>query len=172
MKKHLAIFTLIIVIGTIACNQTTKLDETNKSKASFTTRGPEIDLMKKEMEAYAKGDWDTYRSCFDDSALLVVNQWPSDSTTKKVSLDSAIANHKKGRETMWDSMNVNKPIYEVVTDSAGNKYGHIWAKLTPKFKKTHEEVTIVVFGSVGFKNNKLAWIWNIYDRSKIVSLMK
>jgi hypothetical protein len=172
MKKHLAIFTLVAVICAIACNQPTKVDETNKSKASFTTRGPEIDLMKKEMEAYAKGDWDTYRACFDDSALLVVNQWPSDSTTKKVSLDSAIANHKKGRETMWDSMNINKPIYEVVTDSAGNKYGHIWAKLTPKFKKTHEEVTIVVFGSVGFKNNKLAWVWNIYDRTKIVSLMK
>ncbi len=113
-----------------------------------------------------------FAKCELRNSDLVVNQWPSDSTTKKISLDSAIANHKKGRETMWDSMNVNKPIYEVVTDSAGNKYGHIWAKLTPKYKKTHEEVAIILFESVGFKNNKLAWVWNIYDRTKIVSLMK
>jgi hypothetical protein len=172
MKKLLSIITILAVFCVIACNQKTKVDEPSKSKASFTQNGPEIDLMKKSMEAYAKGDWVTYRECFDDSTFFVVNQWPFDSTTKKVSLDSAIANHKKGRETMWDSMNVNKPIYEVVTDSAGIKYGHIWAKLTPKYKKTHEEVAIVLFESVGFKNNKIAWVWNIYDRTKIVSLMK
>lgn len=172
MKNLLHTFTILAVILLVACNSINKLDDPSKSKASFTKTGPEIDLIKKSMEAYAKGDWDTYRACFDDSALVVVNQWPKDSTAQKISIDSAIAGHKKSRETMWDSMNINKPIYEVVTDSAGNKYGHIWAKLTPKFKKTHEEVTIVVFESVGFKNNKIAWAWNIYDRSKIVSLMK
>lgn len=172
MKKHFLTLTILAVILLVACNPNNKVDDQSKSKASFTTNGPEIDLMKKSMEAYAKGDWDTYRACFDDSTLVVVNQWPRDSAAKKISIDSAIVGHKNSRETMWDSMNINKPIYEVVTDSAGNKYGHIWAKLTPKFKKTHEEVTVVVFQSVGFKNNKLAWVWNIYDRSKIVSLMK
>ncbi len=172
MKNLLPTLTIVAVIFATSCSQNTKVDESGKSKESFTKKGPEIDLMKKEMEAYAKGDWVTYKECFDDSALFVVNQWPTDSTTKKISLDSTIANHKKGRETMWESMNINNPIYEVVTDSAGKKYGHIWAKLTAKHKKTHEEVPIVFFGSVGFKNDKISWAWNIYDRTKIVSLMK
>jgi hypothetical protein len=90
-----------------------------------------------------------------------------DTNAEKVPIDSVVANHKLGRETMWDGMSINEPIYEAVTDSTGYTYGHVWAKLSTKKKKSGEPVDITVFGSYGIKNGKVDYEWVIFDRSKL-----
>ena len=123
MKKLVFVFLSAIVF--IACKENSKNVQSNSG--TFTNSGSDVELLKKLMKSYEKGDWDSYKSCFNDSAFSAYNQWATDSNLVKVPIESLVANHKKGRELLWDGLSVNQPIYEVITDSLGNKYGHIWA---------------------------------------------
>ena len=53
-------------------------------------------------------------------------------------------------------------IYEVVTVPNGSKYGHGWFEFSSE-NKTGEKYNNTVFVSWGFKNDKLAWEWAIYN---------
>lgn len=168
MKNAILPIIGLTMILTMGCKQGTSVPEkaTASSKPAFTTTGPEVDLLKKLMEAYASGDWATYRSCFSDTAVTYYNNWPLDSGATGVPIDSVVANHKAGRAELWDGMSINQPIYEVVTDSSGNSYGHVWAKLsTKKRKKAGEPVDVTVFGSYGIKDGKVQYEWVIFDRT-------
>lgn len=156
-----------VLLLAVACNPATPTAPASASKAAFATSGPDVDLLKKVMESFGKGDWAAYRSCFDDSAFSVYNEMATDADIEKMPIDSAVAYHQRDRENLWEGMNINTPIYEVVTDSSGAKYGHIWCKLTSKNRKTGKTVNVTVFSSVGFKNDKLAWEWVIYDTRQL-----
>lgn len=168
MKKIIIPIVGLCLLTAIGCDQpaSTPAAATATPKAAMLSSGPEVGLLKKLMEAYAAGDWATYRSCFADTAVTYYNNWPLEAGAVKVPVDSVVANHKAGRENLWDGMSINEPIYEVVTDTAGNTFGHIWAKLSTKKKqKGGEPVEVTVFGSYGIKEGKLTYEWVIFDRS-------
>lgn len=168
MKKIISSLTGLCLVITIGCNQPSSVpsEAAATPKATMSTSGPDVDLLKKLMGAFAAGDWVTYRSCFVDTAVTYYNNWPLDAGAVKVPVDSVVANHKAGRENLWDGMSINEPIYEVVTDTAGNTYGHVWAKLsTKKKKKGGEPAAVTVFGSYGIKEGKIVYEWVIFDQS-------
>ncbi|SOD92157.1 hypothetical protein [Spirosoma fluviale] len=150
----------LIIAGVTACQQSTSTSEAAPGKGSFTNSGPDVDLLKKVSEAYAKGDWETYRACYSDSAVVIVNQWAADTTSKYMPIDTVIAGIKKFRP-MVESVNLNQPIYEVITDSTGNKYGHVWAKLSTKNRNQNKPEDAITFTSYGIKNGKVTYQWTI-----------
>lgn len=170
MKNAILPIVGLAMILAFGCKQGTPIPEKAPapSKTAFTTTGPDVDLLKKLMESFASGDWATYRSCFSDTAVTYYNNWPLDKGAAAVPVDSVVANHKAGRAELWDGMSINQPIYEVVTDSSGNKYGHVWAKLsTKKRKKAGEPVDVTVFGSYLLKDGKIQYEWVIFDRTPL-----
>lgn len=164
MKKYLFFLSGSLLLLAVACKQRTTNVVVTPSRASFANAGPDVDQLKKMFEAYAKADWATYRSCFTDSAFSVYNQMATDTNIQKIPVDTVVAHHSRDRETTWEGMSINTPIYEVVTDTAGNKYGHVWCKLSTKNRKTGKKADLTLFGSYGFKNDKVAWEWVIFDR--------
>lgn len=137
------------------------------SKEQFISSGPDVDLLKKTFEAYEKGDWTTLRSCFSDSAVSVHNQW-IDSTGTPVPVDAVIARHKEDREKRIEGMSIGTPIYEAVVTADGTHYGHVWAKLSTKNRKTQKPLDFVVFASYGIKDGKLTYEWAVYDTKNLV----
>lgn len=168
MKKIILVLSWLFAMTVIGCKylESKQAEPATTPQATMSTSGPDVDLLKKLMGAFAAGDWATYRSCFVDTAVTYYNNWPLDASAAKVPVDSVVANHKAGRENLWDGMSINEPIYEVVSDGSGNTYGHVWAKLsTKKRKKGGEPVEVTVFGSYGIKEGKITYEWVIFDRS-------
>ncbi|MEN9382709.1 MAG: hypothetical protein RI940_1592 [Bacteroidota bacterium] len=174
MKKTLL---LSVICATLfACSTPEEKKETSETgtataAGSVTTTGPEVDLMKKAQNAWAAGDWDTYLSCYADTARSVHNGWASNDTTVAKKMSSFIDQFKKSRELMDGNVTVENTIYEVVTMADGSQYGHAWANLSWKTKKGVVSKS-VIFNSYGIKDGKLTYEWPIYDSKPFTDLTK
>jgi len=173
MTKTLIIVSSFCIYLLIACSQSPKAstagEATEKpvSKAGVAFSGPDVDLLKNAYQAYEKADWATLRSLYSDSAATITNAMATDEKVPSTPIDSVIAGHKLARETIYEGMSINNPIYEVVTTEDGSRFGHVWSKLTTKLRKTGEPINVTVFGSYGIKDGKLTFEWVIYNVPKI-----
>ena len=138
---------------------------------SVTTTGPDVELMKKAANAWATGDFDTYLSCYADTARSVHNAWASNDTTVAKKMSSFIGVFKKSREGMVGNVTINNSIYEVVTMPDGSKYGHAWVDCSWKTKDGGTGKS-VIFNSYGIKDGKFTYEWPIYDTKDFDKLPK
>ena len=170
MKKILLCF--LVSASLIACtNQETKTEAKTETTGSVTTTGPDVDLIKKSITAFADGDWATYASTYADTAKSYHNIWPSNTdTTVGVKIPVIIEVFKKQREFIDGNLTIGGTIYEVVTMPDGNKYGHSWVEMSWKSKKGVAG-KVVVFNSFGInKDGKITYEWPIYDTKDVATL--
>ncbi len=168
MKKSFLLMYAMVIIFTIACQPSAHQTEAVESThSSFTTSGEDIELLKRFINSFVSGDWETYRSCLADSVYYGHNIWLNDDLAKTPS-DIIVENHRLAREERWDGMSVNPDaIYEVVTDDNGNKFGHVWCQLSTLSRTTGNDISITLFGSYWIKDNKIHSEWALYDRSTL-----
>jgi hypothetical protein len=171
MKKTLLVALLATTL--FACKQNeTKTETATTGTSSVTSTGPDVELMKKAQNAWATGDWDTYLSCYADTAVSVHNGWAaSGDTTVAKKMSSYIPNFKKSRDAMDGNFSIDHTIYEVVTMADGSKYGHAWADISWKLKDGSVSKT-VIFNSYGIKDGKITYEWPIYDTKEFNKLSK
>ena len=170
MKKIVLLFVTATTL--FACVQTEiKTDSAAAAAGTVTTSGPDVDLIKKSITAWADGDWTAYASTYADTARSVHNGWPSATdTTVGVKIPALIEGFKKQRELMDGNVTMGNSIIEVVTMPDGNKYGHVWVELSWKSKKG-EVGKSVLFDSYGInKDGKISYEWPIYDTKDVVKL--
>jgi hypothetical protein len=173
MKQFMLAMCMAVLL--FACNQ-----EAPKTEAAATTStvvdstkgtvdfaGPEIELMKKLVNAIEKADFAAARSCYADSAVVWYNTWPGDTTQKGITVEQDMANAKDMMETTWGNLSFGQPIYEVVTTASGEKYGHLWGRLTGTNKKTQKPFDVPVFASFLIKDGKFQWEWNLHDSKRL-----
>lgn len=141
------------------------------STGSVTTTGPDVELMKKAGNAWATGDFETYLSCYADTARSVHNAWASNDTTVAKKMSSFIGLFKKSREGMVGNVTIHNSIYEVVTMPDGSKYGHAWVDCSWKTKDGGTGKS-VIFNSYGIKDGKFTYEWPIYDTKDFDKLPK
>ena len=159
MKKNIIIS--IIVLLFISCAQNKETDK--KDLSGFTFEGPEIDLIKKAVQHFTKGELAAYRSCFSDSATFVHTRWGNDNSQP---IDELVKIHQAAKDQRKGDIEILNEIYEVVTIPNGSKYGHGWLEFSSE-NKTGEKLVNTIFVSRGFDDDKLAWEWAIYDLSKV-----
>ena len=170
MKKIALLF--VTATTMFACVTTEiKTDSAAAAAGTVTTSGPDVDLIKKSITAWADGDWTAYASTYADTARSVHNGWPSATdTTVGVKIPALIEGFKKQRELMDGNVTMGNSIIEVVTMPDGNKYGHVWVELSWKSKKG-EVGKSVLFDSYGInKDGKISYEWPIYDTKDVVKL--
>jgi hypothetical protein len=81
-----------------------------------------------------------------------------------------IERFKKQRELIDGNLTMGGTIYEVLTMPNGNKYGHLWVKLSWKSKKGVPG-ELILFDSYGInKDGKISYEWPIYDTKDVVKL--
>lgn len=161
MKK--TILMAFIATSLFACKQNETKIESSVSTSSCVKEGPEIDLMKKAVSAYAAGDWTTMASCFSDTALSIHNN-----DTAAMKMSDRIELFKKQRENMEGSVDAGSPNFEVVTVDTKNpkyegiKWGHAWIRF--KFKpKGQAPKSSLTFATLAIKDGKIIWEEVIYD---------
>ena len=163
MKK--TIFLAFIATSLFACKQTESKVETTASIAtsSCVKEGPEVDLMKKAVTAYANGDWATMASCFSDTAISIHNN-----DTAGIKMSDRIELFKKQRENIEGTVDAGTPNFEVVTVESkdpryeGIKWGHAWVRF--KFKqKGQAPKSSLTFATLAMKGDKIIWEQVIYD---------
>ena len=173
MKKLLLCF--LVSASLLACNNQEAKTETKpatpETKGTVTSPGPDVDLIKKCITAFANADWATYASCYADTAKAFHNVWPSATDTSVgVRIPQLIEGHKKQRELADGNITLGETIYEVVTMPDGNKYGHLWVKMSWKLKNGAVG-KMVLFNSYGInKDGKITYEWPIYDTKDVVKL--
>ncbi len=170
MKKIVLLFVTATTL--FACSTTeVKTDSAASTTGTVATSGPDVDLVKKSITAWADGDWATYASTYADTAKAVHNGWPSATdTTVGVKMSIMIENFKKQRELMDGNITLGKSIIEVVTVPDGNKYGHLWVEVSWKSKKGVAGYS-VLFDSYGInKDGKISYEWPIYDTKDVATL--
>ena len=137
--------------------------ETDATASSCVKEGPEVDLMKKAITAFASGDWATAASCFSDTATSSHN---NDTVAMKMS--DRIELFKKQRESTGVVVDAGTPNLEVVTVPTTNekykgiKWGHAWVRFSAK-AKTGETMKTLTFGAFAIKDGKIHWEQVIYD---------
>jgi ABC-type antimicrobial peptide transport system ATPase subunit len=170
MKKLL--LSILVSATMIACTtKETKTEAKTETTGTVTASGPDVDLIKKSITAFANGDWATYASTYADTAKSYHNIWPSNTdTTVGVKIPVIIEVFKKQREFIDGNLTIGGTIYEVVTMADGNKYGHSWVEMSWKSKKGVAG-KVVVFNSFGInKDGKITYEWPIYDTKEVATL--
>ena len=152
---------LLVIISLNSCKNKSADNKSDKtSTGTLLTSGPEVDILKKGIESWSKGDWTANRSLFSDSALTMTN---TADKSQAISIDSALALRKASRAD-FSVESINNPIYEVVVTPNGNKYGHIWCNATIKNIKSGKIFNNLFFVSSSInKDNKIDWEWVIFD---------
>ncbi len=172
MKKTILVALMATTLFACKQNETkTETATTTAATGTVTTTGPEVDLIKKAVDAFASGDWATYAACYADTAKAYHNIWPlTGDSTLALGMPKLIEGFKTQRALMDGNPSVDGTIYEVVTMPNGSKYGHAWINFSWKSKKGGTG-KMALFNSYGFnKDGKITYEWPIYDTKEISKL--
>ncbi len=162
MKKTILIALFAVTLFSCKNASETATTETAASTSSCVKEGPEVDLMKKALNAYSTGDFATMASCFSDTA----KSWHNGDTVA-MKMSDRIEMFKKLREGI-ESIDPGTPNLEVVTVETtdeqykGIKWGHAWVNF-PNKAKTGEVTKTLTFASFAIKDGKILWEQVIYD---------
>ena len=143
--KKLAFFTLIVLL-TFAC---TNRQETKQ----YFEESPEIEVVKKLIQAYNDQDWATFESFYSDTAKIWYNSHYM--VDEGVAPDESI----KGFKTIASNMDyrefTDNRLFEMVVTNDGLNWVHFWGKHVAKFSGIDEETTIVTHIDYNFKDGKI-----------------
>ena len=143
----------------------TKSDKPEKiDRSDYTKTGPEIDLVKATIQAYAEGDIDTYLSHFTDKAMAGHNSWSAEARFPVKSMSNV---HRDHHRQLSKKIEITKSIVELVTLRGGGKHAHAWVHFKHSYK-SGDVVEIPVFVAFGINGqNKITYEWAFYDSSQL-----
>jgi hypothetical protein len=142
--------TLFAMVMLAACQQ---------SPRQYFTSSPEIDLVRKGNAAYLAGDWETFRSCYGDTARIWDNSWDP---TKGITPDQYIESMKASLANLSSYSIGDDAIYEMVVTDNGQHWVRNWFEWKG-VTKTGMEVTAPVNVSFLVENGKVQWQVDIYN---------
>ena len=137
--------------------------EATASASSCVKEGPEVELIKKTINAYSTGDWATLASVFSDSATSSHNN-----DTVAMKMTDRIELFKKQRENIEGNVDSGTPNIEVVTVQTTDerykdiKWGHAWITFKSK-QKDGSTRSSLTFASFPIKDGKIMGEQVIYD---------
>lgn len=132
----------------------------SQTQKQYFENCPEIDLGKKLVKAYLDQDWETYRSCYSDTARIWQNAWyssdPGNSIDQEMSATkefvSNLANYTY-EETIW----------EMIINNNGDKWVHFWGKWVGKLSPDSEVLVVPVHLAFGVVADKVVYEAGFWD---------
>lgn len=106
------------------------------SKVAVLSSGPEIDNLKKNMDAYLAADWTTYRSAFADTATIIFNSMHFD--------PDSLVRYQQARRNYYDKVEMETDAMEYVRYENGDEYTHFWGRLSFTVKGTGRVVVLPI----------------------------
>ena len=166
--KRLIIGSLFAVCVFTACDQK-KENTTPENDGYVLNKSENIEYAKKTIISCAKGDLDTYKSLYADTAIFYNN---SSKETLAQNIDLFKVIKAKGIEIKLDTFyNAFETVDKVADSENGAKnFIHIYCKLT--FTKGDKKVEIPFYQANAIKDGKIVREYDYYDASELNELMK
>lgn len=135
----------------------------NTKEARYTRNCAEIDLLKKGIEHYEKGDWDQWLDQYADSAQIYQNTWhvwssPEITREKHKELISKLSSYSFEREEL--SM-------ERIIDDNGKVWVNSWALWRGTLKANNKVIEIPVHLTIQFVDGKIIEEWGFWDTNEL-----
>ena len=150
MKNQLIILSAFVLLAA-ACQQ---------QKKQYFTSSPEIDLVKKANDAYFKGDWETLKSCYSDTAKIWINT--DFSNDKPIMVDQMIDSFKKNLENYSEYKVGDFYVNEMIINDNGGKWVHTWLVWKGRTKDGKDVVFPVNISNM-VQDNKIVLAGLIYN---------
>ena len=159
MKKLLLLVLGVMVIT--ACQ--------NKPER-FTTTSTNIDVVKKLVADYHKGDWEAWRTNYNDAAKVYHNTWKNAATPEEIrdGLKGLLANTSKYHfDESEDAI-----FYEQTIDDEGKTWVNFWGNWQGTLATNGQELEIPVHLSCLMKDGKIAAEYGFYNLGEINAALK
>ncbi|TBW28914.1 nuclear transport factor 2 family protein [Gramella sp. KN1008] len=161
--KKLIIIGLLIGLFSVSCNDANKKEE----KLRYTQDSEEINTLKSAISDYEKGDWQSLKSHYADTAQIFHN------STEGQSIDAVISAHK---ETLSGLSNYKfadeDEEYEMVVTDEDNTWVNYWGDWTGTISGSNQEVIIPVHLTAQFKDGKIVREHGYWDNSVMMMAMQ
>jgi len=132
------------------------------AQGTYTDEGPIVERMKATVAAYEAGDWQTYRSAFADSVMMVNNN-------VQVSIDERIEEHKAILE-VFSNVHFDFAVYGAA-ELDGNTWGMLWGNWTGTVRSSGEAVQLMVHVASRLVDGKTVEEYGYWDTAEIASIM-
>ena len=126
----------------------------------YGTSGAEIDLVKGLLSDYEKGDWESWKERYADTAKVYYNQW-DDSITVTQSMEG----HKANISLLSSYGFGDNITYEKIISDNGNTWVNFWGKWEGVLKENNEVVVLPVHLTIRVLDGKIVQENGFWDNS-------
>jgi hypothetical protein len=155
MKKKLKSLSslFLIAIFCISCQQ-------KQTPKQYFEESPEIEVCKKAVNAYLNQDWETFRSCYSDTAKIWYNKYFLKYPAQNI--DEIINNIKDPLGSM-EFFKYEGVLWEMIINNAGQNWVHFWGTWIGKLSEESDDVDIVVHIAYSIENGKIVMEVGFWD---------
>ena len=154
MKKIIFSILALSLISVAFCQQ----EQTTKQ---YFKESPEIEIAKKAVAAYLKGDLEAYRSCYADTARLWHNQYYLENPGKTI--DEQIKFIEAALPTLSYYNYEGELFWEMIILDNGDKWVYFWGTWVAKYIGDDEEIGIGVHIAFAVTDDKIVGEYGFWD---------
>lgn len=134
----------------------------------FSTSGPEVDLVKKLVDDYEKGDWDAWREAYSDTVKIYHN-----TRTEAVDANAALERHQETLALMNSYGFLDDPIfYEKIIDDKGKTWVNFWGSWQSELKANAQALETQVHLTLHIKEGKIVEEHGFWDNAPMVQALQ
>lgn len=155
---------LILLVLIVTCFAYCK----NQNDSRYKKDSNEIELLKASLEAYEKGDWDSWIIQYADTAKIYQNNWHEGADPEKIKqghidLISNLTDYGFSKEDM--SM-------EQIIDEKGRVWVNFWGLWQATLKANNKTIEIPVHLTIQYINGKVVKQYGFWDMTPFNNEMR
>lgn len=161
MQKYILIGLFIGLLA--ACNDPGQKEE----EVRYSQKSDEINTLKAAISDYEKGNWESYRSHYADTAKVYQN------SNEGRSIDEIVTTHQNEIASL-SSYNLldDSEEYEMVVTDDGETWVNYWGDWEARLSGSNKEVLIPVHLTARFINGKIVSEHGYWDNSIMMMAMQ
>lgn len=153
MKNYLISFFILVLIGSYSCQE-------QQIPKQYFEASTEIEVVKKLTEAFLNQDWETYRSCYSDTAKIWENTWYL--TDQYMGIDESIESMKVFVSSLVNQ-SFEEATLEMIITNKGEKWVYFWANWKGKLTEDGDEIVVPIHHAILFVDAKIVSELNFFD---------
>ncbi|MDX1543852.1 MAG: nuclear transport factor 2 family protein [Christiangramia sp.] len=160
--KKLILIGLFIGLITSSCNDSNKKEETR-----YTQDSEEINTLKAAINDYEKGDWQSMKSHYADTAQIFHN------STKGQNIDATIKSHKESLSGLSNyGFNHDDNDFEMVLTDDDHTWVNYWGEWKGTISGSNKELIIPVHLTARFEDGKIVREYGYWDNSSMMMALQ
>lgn len=121
-----------------------------KQEQRYFAESAETNILKAGIAAYEKGDWDTWKGYFADTAKIFVN------SRESINVDARLKDLKESTATLSSyGFDKEEEYIEMVVDKKDEKWVYYWAQWTGTLAANSKTISVPVHLAVQFTDEKI-----------------